>query len=267
MSWLTKLFQFREKNNGEVIKPFLDHMEDLRWTVLKIVGTLVTAMVGAFFYRTDLMRVLQAPLEKVDPSLPGQLVITDIAGSFMLSLTMAFYAGIVVAFPFLLYFLAEFVLPALTRQEKKYLFPGIMAGFALFVVGVLICYNYILPETLSFFFEDAKKMQIKTMWSWNKYASFCSWLTIGFGLLSELPVAVVVLALLGMVSFDFLSRTRPYAITGILILSCIVAPTPDPVTFISLSIPIVVLYEICIWLVWLLEKRKTKKSASKDFPD
>ncbi len=257
MSWLTKFFEFREKSDGEVVKPFLEHMEDLRWTLIKVVSTMVGAMSLAFWFRVDLMRLLQAPLAKVDPGLPGKLVITDIAGSFTLSMTMAFYAGVVLAFPFLLYFCAEFVLPALTRQEKRFLLPGIMAGFALFVTGVLVCYWYILPETLGFFFHDAQKMQITTMWTWHKYASFCSWMTIGFGLMCELPVVIIALALLGIVSFKFLSQTRPYGYTLILIMSAILAPTPDPVSFICLSIPIVVLYEICIWIVWLLERRKS----------
>ncbi len=261
MSWLNKFFKFRERADGDLVKPFLEHMEDLRWTIIKMAVSLVSAMIFAFSFRTDLMRVLQAPLEKVDPSLPGQLIITDVAGSFTLSLTLAFYCGIVLALPFLLYFVAGFVLPALTRHEKKYLFPGILAGFLLFVAGVLVCYHYILPETLSFFFHDAQKMQIKTMWTWNKYASFCSWLTIGFGLLCELPVAVVVLAFLGILDFPFLSRTRPYAYTIILILSAIVAPTPDPVTFISLGFPVIVLYECCIWIVWLIDQRRRKRAA------
>jgi len=261
MTLLSKFFQFREKSDGDIVKPFLDHMEDMRWTLIKMGGTLVTSMIGAFWFRQDLMRVLQAPLAKVDPSLPGKLIITDIAGSFTLSLTMAFYAGITVALPFLLYFLVGFVLPALTRQEKRFLFPGILAGTLLFISGVLISYHYILPETLRFFFHDAQTMQITTMWTWNKYASFSAWLTIGFGLLCELPVVVIALAFLGIVNFKFLSTTRPYAVTIILLLAAVVAPTPDPVTFLSLGAPIIVLYEICIWLVWLIDRRKKNREA------
>jgi sec-independent protein translocase protein TatC len=267
MSWLKKFFKFREKSDGDVVKPFLEHMEDLRWTIIKVVSVLVLAMIIAFTFRTDLMRVLQGPLEKVDPKLPGTLIITDIAGSFTLSLTMAFYAGIVIALPFLLYFIAEFVLPALTRQEKKYLFPGIAAGTALFMAGVLVCYHHILPETLRFFFNDALKMGITPMWTWNKYASFCSWMTIGFGLLCEVPVVVMVLAFLGIVNYQLLSTTRPYAVTVILVLAAVVAPTPDPVTFLTLATPVVLLYEACIWAVWLLDRRRLKAAEGRDFPD
>ena len=268
MSWLNQFFTFRERTDSESVKPFLDHMEDLRWMLIKMILWLVASMTVAFFFREDLMRVLQAPLAKVDPELPGQLVTHKIAGSFTLSLTMAFYAGIVVSLPFLLYHLAEFVLPALTRREKKFLLPGIVLGTGLFVCGVLASYHWILPETLAFFFEDAKKMQMKSLWTWSEYASFCSWMTIGFGLLSELPVAVLALALLGIVSFELLSKTRAYGYTLIMVLTAVVAPTPDPVTFLFLCLPVIVLFEICIWLVWLIGRRRAKSGPSlEEFPE
>ena len=99
-------------------------------------------------------------------------------------------------------------------------------------------------------------MKYNILWSWKDYFSFASWLTIGMGLLCQLPVLVIVLALVGIVDYPFLAKTRPYAITIILILSAVIAPTPDPMTFISLGTPIIVLYEMCIWIVWLLDRRK-----------
>src|SRR4051812_2847481 len=118
MTWLTKFFKFREKSDGEVIKPFLDHMEDLRWTIIKMVVVQGLAMVIAFWFRTDLIHLLRTPLAKVDPELPGKLITNGIPDSFMISLELAFFAGIAMAFPFLVFFIAEFVLPALTRQER-----------------------------------------------------------------------------------------------------------------------------------------------------
>jgi len=268
MNWLSKLlnkvFKIREHSDGDIIKPFLEHMEDLRWTLLKMGFSLIVAMVIAFFYRNDLMRILQAPLAQVDPSLPGQLIVTEIAGAFMLSIKMAFQAGIVIAFPFLVFFLADFVLPALTRQEKKYLFPGIAAGTVLFCAGVAVAYYYILPQTIRFFFDYTKELGLKEMWTWASYASIFTWLTIGFGLLCELPVVVMVLALLGIVNFKLLSATRSYAVTLIFILAAIIAPTPDPATLLVLALPIVLLYESCIWMVWLLDRRRRKNADVDD---
>lgn len=259
MTWLNKFFQFREKSDGEIIKPFLDHMEELRWTLIKMGITLAVAMVIAFFFVNDLMALVQQPLIAVDPKLLGKIVTRSIVDSFVISLMLAFFAGLTLALPFLGYFALSFILPALTRQERKYLFPGIFGSFCLFLTGTLVSYHYILPETLRFFYDYSHKMQVEILWEWKDYISFCAWLTIGFGLLCQLPVVMIALALLGIVSYRFLAKTRPYAITIILILAAVVAPTPDPVTFISLGAPIILLYEICIWIVWLLDRRKKRQ--------
>jgi sec-independent protein translocase protein TatC len=264
MTWLKKLFQIREKSDGDIVKPFLDHMEDLRWMLVKVISSLGIAMFAAFFFRTDLMNILKVPLAKVDPSLPSQLVVHNIPDSFMLSIKMAFYAGIVLAFPFLIYFIAGFVLPALTKTEKKYLFPGIFGGFLLFASGVLAAYLYILPQTIRFFFKDTADMGLKPMWTWESYASIFSWLTIGFGLLCELPLVVIVLAMLQMVNYKLLSSTRPYAVVLIFVLAMVIAPTPDPGTMLVLAAPILVLYEACIWIVWFIDRNRAKNADVQD---
>jgi sec-independent protein translocase protein TatC len=205
------------------------------------------------------MDMLRAPLYKVDPTLPDQLIVTTIAGSFMISLELAFFSGIAMAFPFHVYFVAQFILPALTRKERKYLLPGIVGAFLLFLAGVIVAYLYILPSTIRFFYHDAAEAHLHIMWTWNAYFSFAAWLCFGFGLLCELPVIVILLGLLGFVDFKFLSKTRPFGYTIILILAAVIAPTPDPLTFIALSVPIVVLYEACIWVVWFIGKRRSKR--------
>jgi sec-independent protein translocase protein TatC len=258
MSWLTNFFQFREKADGDVIKPFLDHMEDLRWTLIKMGVTLVISMIISFFFVNDLMQIIQQPMKDAAPELIDKIVTRTITEPFMISLMLAFFAGVTLALPFLSYFLISFVLPALSRQEKKYLFPGIAGSFLLFVSGALVSYYYILPQTLRFFYQYSMKMHVNILWEWKDYISFCAWLTIGFGLLCQVPIVMVGLALLGFINYRMLSKTRPYAVTVILILAAVVAPTPDPVTFISLGAPIIILYEICIWVVWALDRRRRK---------
>jgi sec-independent protein translocase protein TatC len=264
MTWLKKLFKIREKSDGDIVKPFLDHMEDLRWMLVKVISTLGISMMGAFFFRKDLMNILKAPLAQVDPALPKLLVVHQIADSFMLSLKMAFYAGIVLSFPFLMYFIADFVLPALTKTEKKYLFPGILGGFILFAGGVLAAYFYILPQTIRFFYKDTAEIGLTAMWTWESYASIFSWLTIGFGLLCELPLVVIVLAMLQMVNYKLLASTRPYAVVLIFVLAMVIAPTPDPGTMLVLALPILLLYEACIWVVWFIDRNRAKNADVQD---
>ncbi|MEQ1860390.1 MAG: twin-arginine translocase subunit TatC [Chthoniobacteraceae bacterium] len=266
---LTKLFSLREKRpsdqrdeSGDIVKPFLDHMEDLRWVVMKVLLVLVTAMVASFWNRQELMQLLQYPLHIADPT--GELAKTirsdNIIDSFMISFKMAFYVGIIVALPFILYFIADFVLPALTKKEKRVLIPGFLIGVVFFSAGASASYLYITPHTLAFFWKDATEvMGLNTLWTWRSYISFFTWLTIGFGLMCEVPLIVMLLAGFGIVNYKLLSATRNYAYVAILVLAAIVAPTPDPITFLILAAPIIAMYESCIWIVWALEGRKRKR--------
>src|SRR6201993_1855545 len=148
---LRDIFKFRELPESETSKPFLDHLEDLRWMIVKMAITLGITMVLCFAFRQTLVRILQAPLKAVDPQV-GALRALGITDSITISFHLAFYAGIVISFPLLLYFLAEFVLPALTAVEKRFLLPAIVASFGLFLLGVVLCYYWLLPKTILFFF-------------------------------------------------------------------------------------------------------------------
>ncbi len=257
MSFLQRFFQLREEPDRA--KPFLQHLEELRFMLIKMGLALVACMVGSFFFRQELVQALQAPLHKVDPTLVTKLQTLGVADSITISFQLAFYAGIVLSFPLLLFFLAQFVVPALTRKEKKYVFPSIGIGFFLFLSGVVCCYFWILPQTLRFFFQDAQNLGWTPTWTVREYFSFVTRMLLAFGAAAELPVAVMTLVALGLVSYDLLSRTRPYAIVLVLVLAAVIAPTPDVVTFLSLGGPMCLLYEGCIWIAWVIDRRRARR--------
>lgn len=259
MNWLRRLFQFREQTQGDVVKPFLEHLEDLRWTLVKMGVSLVLAMILGFFYVKDISALIRQPLEAIAGKEP--LVTLGVTDAFMISLTLAFYSGLVLSFPALIYFLAEFVLPALTTKERRILLPGVGAGFVLFGAGAVVSYKYVLPMTLKWFWDYAVAMGMDPRWQARDYFGFVTHLTIACGLLCELPVGVLGLAALRLVTFQFLSKTRPYAVTGILLLVAVISPTPDPITFLALAAPVVAIYEICIWLVWFMDRRRVNEEA------
>ena len=262
MNWLRKFFAFREQSDGDIVKPFLEHLEDLRWMVVKMALSVIVGMIIAFYFSKELIHIIEAPLAAIDPKLVGNLQVFGAMEGFMITLKLAFYSGIVLSFPLLMYFAAEFVLPALSRQEKKMLIPAIGGGFVLFGLGVLASYYYVLPHTLKFFFAYNIEMGFENNWRAGEYFSLVTQLTLACGLLCELPVAVLSLSALGLVSYKLLSTTRPYAVTLIMILVAVVSPTPDPFTFLALSLPGIAIYELCIWLVWLMERRKRNKELS-----
>jgi sec-independent protein translocase protein TatC len=251
---LRDVFRFRESPESESSKPFLEHLEDLRWTIVKMAITLTIAMVLCFAFRGTLVRVMQQPLHSVDPQ-AGVLRALGITDSITVSFHLAFYAGIVISFPLLLFFLAEFVLPALTLAEKKFLFPAIAVSFGLFLAGVLVCYFWLLPKTILFFFRDTQSLGWTPNWTVQQYYSFVTRFVLGFGLAFELPVVVLALVRFGLVTYEFMARTRPYAIVLIFILATIITPTPDVLTLIALSLPMVLLYESCIWIAWFMKRR------------
>src|SRR6478672_10316205 len=259
---LRDVFRFRDLPESETSKPFLEHLEDLRWTIVKMAITLLVATVLCFIFRTALVHVMQRPLREVDPNI-GALKALAITDSFTISFRLAFYAGIVVAFPLLLYFLAEFVLPALTAMEKRFLLPAIFVSSALFLTGVLTAYFWLLPKTILFFFRDTQSLGWAPTWTVQEYYSFVTRFTIAFGLAFELPVVVLALVRFGLITYEFMARTRPYAIVLLFIFATIISPTPDVLTMIAMALPLCLLYESCIWITWFV-KRKEQRAALDD---
>src|SRR2546427_10943403 len=254
---LQDIFKFRELPESETSKPFLEHLEDLRWTIVKMAITMVIAMVLCFAFRHQLVMIMQRPLSEVGGQV-GALRALGITDSITISFHLAFYAGIVLSFPLLLYFLAQFVLPALTAVEKRFLFPAIGVRFALFLIGVSVCYFWLLPKTILFFFRDTESLGWAPTWTVQQYYSFVTRFTIGFGLAFELPVVVLALVQFGLITYRFMARTRPYAVVLIFILATIITPTPDILTLAALALPMCLLYESCIWIAWLMERRASE---------
>src|ERR1044072_9161617 len=160
---LRNFFKFRDLPESETSKPFLEHLEDLRWTIVKMAITLLIAMVLCFAFRTTLVHIMQRPLQDIDQSI-GALRALGITDSFTISFRLAFYAGIVVSFHLLLYFLAGFVLPALTAMEKRFVFPAILVSFGLFLTGVLVAYYWLMPKAILFFFKDTQSLGWTPAW-------------------------------------------------------------------------------------------------------
>src|SRR6476469_2009154 len=259
---LRDVFKFRDLPETETSKPFLEHLEDLRWTIVKMAIALLAAMVLCFFFRGFLVQILQRPLREVDPSV-GALRALAITDSFTISFRLAFYAGIVIAFPLLLYFLAEFVLPALTAMEKRFLLPAILVSFVLFLTGVLTAYYWLLPKTILFFFRDTQSLGWVPAWTVQEYYSFVTRFTIAFGLAFELPVAVLGLVRMGLITYEFMARTRPYAIVLMFLFATIISPTPDILTMIAMALPMCLLYESCIWITWFMRRREQRAALEK----
>jgi len=177
----------------------------------------------------------------------------------MLSFKLALFAGIALTFPFLLFFILQFVLPGLHKKEKKVLFPALAIGFGLFLGGGYFAYSMVLPRALEFFSTFSGGMGISNDWRIGDYISFTTQFVLIFGLAFELPVLVMALVVLDFLSYSTMAKSRSYAIVGILVLAAVITPTPDAMTLGLLAVPMYILYELCIILSWFVERKRRKK--------
>lgn len=174
---------------------------------------------------------------------------------FMLSMKLSFVAGVVVSFPLLLLYILQFVLPGLHSNEKRVLWPAMTIGFGLFLCGTAFAYFLVLPRTLLFFYQWSGSMGISNDWRIGEYISFATQFTLLFGASFELPVVVMVFVKLGLLTYETMSKTRAYAIVAIFVVAAILTPTPDIPTMCLMAAPMLILYEICIWLAFLDRKK------------
>lgn len=187
----------------------------------------------------------------------GQFGLTtvDVTGVFMMSIKVALFSAIVLSFPVLLYFFLQFVLPGLKRKEKRVLWPSLAVGFGLFVLGVVFAYLIVLPRALEFFYMWAHRQGVDTIWTIEHYVTFVTRFLLIFGISFELPVLVMALVKIDLLNYSIMKGSRRHAIVAILIFAAIVTPTTDPGTLLLLSGPMCLLYEICIWIAYFMEKR------------
>jgi len=184
--------------------------------------------------------------------------------TFMLTMKLAFFAGLVISFPFLLYFVLQFIIPGLKDKERQALWPALLIGFGLFLGGVLFAYFYVLPNVLTFFYEWGQSMGISNDWRIGYYISFATTFVLIFGLAFELPVVVMTLVKIGVLSHSMMKETRLYAILAIFVIAAVITPTPDALTLSLLAVPMVILYEICIWLSYFHEKKVNRLEAAEE---
>jgi len=262
---LHKMFKMREKfavdlGTGDAEKPFIEHLDDLRTMIVRIVLTLLIATVGTFVFYKELIRLIVQPLlwanvAPTEKAAMDLLISTDPTGPFMTAMNVALIAAIIVSFPFLLLFLLQFILPGLKDNEKKLIFPAIAIGAGLFLAGIAFSYFIVLPKALQFFWEFGADMGVKPMWTLNQYITFATRFVLIFGISFELPILVMILVKLDILNYKLMKGTRAHAVVGIAIFSAIITPTQDALTLLLMIAPLYFLYEICIWLARYLEKK------------
>lgn len=269
-----------EEGYNDVEKPFLDHLDDLRKTMVGIILTLVVGLIVCFTFNAWLLKFFQAPLGwitvdkveivsgEIEPVLddagePVQIKLgeamgvttIEVIGTFMLAIRVSIIAAIILGFPVLLYFILDFILPGLKRKERKALYWALAVGMGLFLAGAAFCYAIVTPRVLEFFYYFGVNRGIKVEWIIEDYVKFVTRLVLIFGISFELPVVVMALVKIDVLNYRRMSTTRPHAAVLITLVAAIITPTHDLLTLSLLAVPMYLLYEICIWLAWFIERR------------
>jgi sec-independent protein translocase protein TatC len=183
------------------------------------------------------------------------------AGGFIVAFQVALYGGLVLASPFIFYFVAAFVFPALKMHERKYVYHGLIIGVGLFLIGVSFCYFILMPVALA-----ASQMYSQWLgfgafqWRAEDYISFVCKFMLGMGLGFELPVVILMLVKIGVLNYRTLSKARRYMIVINLFLGAVLT-TPEPITQLVMFVPLQLLYEITVWIAWYWDRRDRKRTA------
>jgi sec-independent protein translocase protein TatC len=245
---------------GFETKPFLAHLEDLRWTIIRCICALGVGMVICAFSAKYILKALYHPYRQTGQD-PKNLVNWGVVDPFSIHMEISLFGGVILALPFLLYFIGQFLLPALTPREKRFIAPIFAVGAMLFIVGVTFCYAFVLKTTLQFFIGYSSYFGFTTMWTAKGLIDFEVQMLIGFGIAFEMPLIILVLNLLGIVSAEQLASKRRHAAFGIFIAACCIIPSTDLFSLSVLSVPMYLLYESCIWIARIVERRKAASLA------
>ncbi|MEZ0274146.1 MAG: twin-arginine translocase subunit TatC [Roseimicrobium sp.] len=374
-NWLfKKVVTFREKvavdlGDGDVEKPFLDHLDDLRTMLVRIAITLIVITLVTFVYVEELLAIIKYPLVMAGIADKITLQNFKVTGGFMTAMNISLVAGVILAFPVLLYFVLQFVLPGLRSNEKKVIFPALCVGAGLFMTGVVFAYYVVTPRALTFFYEYSRdigsntkakeeaaaaaaaaaaaleaqkattppattvttptqvlgtdgKIYVKCcqactcgmpqgvvaatspavvtpgtpgvtpapgapptpapdpapasavaaavavpvaaavaapfIWELTEYVKFICQFILIFGACFELPVVVMAMVKMDVLNYKVMKTSRAWAAIIIAVAAALITPTQDALTLGLLAVPMYMLYEICIWLAWWMEKRDRK---------
>ena len=317
-----------EEDGGGPVKTFLEHLEDLRWMLIKCVATILVSMMVCLIGGNFLVKLLAWPLDQAEhlrltrdrsvivhyktnllariptSDLPAEMWGTNLPGSLkvlleptgsnflvriepeptpwkppsrgivnlvalgplsaiLVAMKLALYGGLILAAPFLLFFIGQFVLPALKLKEKKLLYQIVSFGSVLFFMGVTFCYFVIMAVALSATVQFSEWLGFSSNdWRAEDYISFTCKFMLGMGLAFELPVVILTIVKIGLLDYVKLRKFRSYWIVVSLVISAFITPSGDPVTMVLFAMPLWVLYEISVLIALYWHRRDAKREEA-----
>lgn len=226
-----------------------DHLEELRQRAFWSVSILLTSIILCVFSVKNIVKILQEPALGIKflQFAPGEY--------FFASIKVAAYTGLLISSPFLIYQIILFVLPGMTKNERKTILPIILGAITLFLFGLMFGYSILVPAALNFFINYGSEV-VEPFWSFEQYFEFILVLLFSTGLAFQLPVIQIMLGLLRIISGETMLSIWRYVILGSTIVGAILTPSVDPLTQILMSSIVVILYFLGAGIVVLIEKSR-----------
>jgi sec-independent protein translocase protein TatC len=232
---------------GEVEMSLFEHLEELRMRIFYVLIAVIVGAIGCFIVVKPIVQLLEVPAKGVKflQLAPGEF--------FFVSMKVAGYSGMLLASPVILYQIIQFVLPGLTRRERRFLAPIVFGSSVLFFAGLVFAYFLLIPAALNFFISYGAEV-VEQLWSIDKYFEFVLLLLFSTGLAFQIPVIQLLLGTLGIVSSQTMISGWRYIILGAVVLGAVLTPSTDPLTQSLLAGAVLGLYFGGIGLVKLFGK-------------
>ena len=249
--------------------PLMDHLMELRTRLLWSVGAFAIAFAVCYYFSAQIYGFLAQPLADILAEQGGgerRMIFTALYEAFFTYLKVAFFGAAFFTFPVWATQLWLFVAPGLYRSEKRAVLPFLIASPFLFTLGAALAYYFIFPLAWRFFisFEVAPGsggIPIQLEAKVDEYLSLVMHMILAFGIAFQLPVALTLLCRVGILSVDQLKKGRRYAIVGMFVAAAILTP-PDIISQIGLAVPLILLYEISIWVATWMAKKNVEQNAA-----
>lgn len=244
--------------------PFLEHLEELRWRLFRCALAIAIGVGAAFVLlytkKIDIIRILSEPIQ---PYLISPLMVTHPSDLFNITMSASVALGLVAASPVLVWQIWGFLSPALYGHEKKVVIPVLIGAAVLFLAGMLLAYEYVLPVTFKFLMSfQSQAVEVKP--TVHEYFGFVMAMCLAFGAVFEMPIVILFLTAIGIVKPSFLAKFRRHALVGCVIAAALITPGSDPSSLVLLTIPLYFLYEMSIGLSRLVYNRREKRIAAQE---
>ena len=238
-------------------KSFWEHLDDLRGSLIKIVVAIVLFSTLAFCFKDILFKIVLAPKDSSffmyklfgGGDFTIRLMNIGLTEQFMIHLKTAFAFGVLMASPYIIYVLFDFVRPALYEKERQHSTGIVVSSYVMFMIGVAVNYLFIFPLTVRFLGTYQVSEQVSNMLTLQSYMDTLLMMSIVFGIIFEIPIVSWLLARFGLLKAEYMTRYRRHAIVAILVIAAIITPTGDAFTLLIVSLPIWLLYELSVVIV------------------